>query len=69
MLTPAVTGHAGTSADHQLAVVTVALHVAAAALWVGGLGALVVVLARHRALLDGVLPRFSPLAGVCVRGR
>ena len=70
-LTPAVTGHAGTSADHQLAVVTVALHVAAAALWVGGLGAVArggrapAPPARRRAppLLDagGRLPR--------VRGR
>jgi copper resistance protein D len=66
VLTPAVTGHAGTSADHQLAVVTVALHAGAAALWVGGLGAVLALLTRHRELLDRVLPRFSRLAGVCV---
>ena len=65
-LAPAVTGHAGTSADHQLAVVTVALHVAAAALWVGGLGAVVVVAGPRRRLLDAVLPRFSTLAGGCI---
>ena len=65
-LTPAVTGHAGTAADHQLAVVTVALHVAAAALWVGGLGALLVVAAPRPRLLDAVLPRFSTLAGGCL---
>ena len=65
-LTPAVTGHAGTSADHQLAVVTVALHVAAAALWVGGLGAVLVVAAPRPRLLDAVLPRFSTLAGACL---
>jgi putative copper resistance protein D len=65
-LTPAVTGHAGTSADHELAVVTVALHVAAAALWVGGLGAVVVVAGPRRRLLDAVLPRFSTLAGGCI---
>ena len=65
-LTPAVTGHAGTSADHQLAVVTVALHVAAAALWVGGLGAVLVVAAPRPRLLDAVLPRFSTLAGGCL---
>ena len=40
VMTPAVTGHAGTSPDHQLSVITVALHAGAAALWVGGLGAL-----------------------------
>ena len=65
-LTPAVTGHAGASADHQLAVVTVALHVAAAALWVGGLGAVLVVAAPRPRLLDAVLPRFSTLAGGCL---
>lgn len=65
-LTPAVTGHAGTSADHELAVVTVALHVAAAALWVGGLGAILVVAAPRPRLLEAVLPRFSTLAGGCV---
>jgi putative copper resistance protein D len=65
-LTPAVTGHAGTAADHQLAVVTVALHVAAAALWVGGLGALLAVAAPRPRLLDVVLPRFSTLAGGCL---
>ena len=66
VITPAVTGHAGSSPDHQLAVITVAVHAAAAALWVGGLGALLALLTRHRPLLDAVLPRFSQLAGVCV---
>lgn len=66
VLTPAVTGHAGSAPDHEVAVVTVALHVGAAALWVGGLGALIVLLARHRPLLEAALPRFSRLAGVCL---
>jgi putative copper resistance protein D len=66
VLTPAVTGHAGSAPDHQLAVVTAALHVGAAALWVGGLGALLVLVARWRALLVDALPRFSRLATVCV---
>lgn len=66
VLTPAVTGHAGSAPDHQLAVVTAALHAGAAALWVGGLGGLIVLVAGHRALLAGALPRFSRLAGVCV---
>jgi len=66
VLTPAVTGHAGTSPDHQLSVVTVAMHAGAAALWVGGLAAVVVMLSRQPVLLAGVLPRFSRLAGVCV---
>ena len=65
-LMPALTGHTGSAADHQLAVISAALHVGAAALWVGGLAALLVLVARHRALLDSVLPRFSTLAGGCV---
>lgn len=66
VLTPAVTGHASTSPDHQVAVITIAVHVGAAALWVGGLGALLVLVAGHRRLLDEALPRFSTLAGTCV---
>jgi len=66
VLTPAVTGHAGTAPDHQLAVVTVALHVAGAALWVGGLAAVLLLAAPRPRLLDAVLPRFSTLAGGCL---
>jgi putative copper resistance protein D len=61
-LTPAVTGHTGSSPDHQLAVVMVALHVGAAALWVGGLGTMLVLVARHGLLLERALPRFSRIA-------
>ena len=68
VLTPAVTGHAGSSPDHQLSVITVALHAGAAALWVGGLGALLALLARQpppaRRGAAPVLP-----AGRGVRGR
>ncbi len=66
VLTPGVTGHASSSAGHEVAVTTVALHAAAASLWVGGLGALLVLLGRRRALLEAVLPRFSTLAGACL---
>jgi putative copper resistance protein D len=66
MLTPGVTGHASSSASHEVAVTTVALHVAAASLWVGGLAALLVLLGRRRALLTATLPRFSTLAGACL---
>ncbi len=66
MLTPGVTGHASSSASHEVAVTTVALHVAAASLWVGGLAALVVLLGRRRELLAVALPRFSTLAGACL---
>jgi len=66
MLTPGVTGHASSSASHEVAVTTVALHVAAASLWVGGLGALLVLLGNRRDLLARALPRFSTLAGACL---
>ncbi|MFP5072598.1 CopD family protein [Pseudonocardia nantongensis] len=62
---PAVTGHAAASAHAVVAVPGVLLHVVAAALWVGGLGA-VLVLARDGAVLAGALPRFSRLAGWAV---
>lgn len=66
VLTPAVTGHASSAPDHQVAVITAALHVAAAALWVGGLAALLVLVARRRGLLDVALPRYSRIAGGCL---
>ena len=66
MLTPGVTGHASSSASHEVAVTTVALHVAAASLWVGGLGALIVLVGRRRELLARALPRFSTLAAFCL---
>ena len=66
LVTPAVTGHAGTHPDHQLAIMSIGVHVVGAALWVGGLAVTLAFVARHRALLDPVLPRFSRLAGWCL---
>jgi putative copper resistance protein D len=66
LVTPAVTGHAGTSPYHQVAIMTIGAHVVTSALWVGGLAAVLVLVARRRALLDAVLPRFSRLAGWCL---
>jgi putative copper resistance protein D len=68
LLTPAVTGHASSDASHEVAVTTVAVHVAAAALWVGGLGAVLVLLGGRRELLPVALPRFSTLATACLAG-
>ncbi|OSY37766.1 MULTISPECIES: CopD family protein [Pseudonocardia] len=59
---PPAFGHAAASANAVIAVPGVVLHVAAALLWVGGLGA-VLVLARDPVLLADALPRFSRLAG------
>jgi putative copper resistance protein D len=67
MITPAVTGHSGAAHAYQVvAVVGVGIHVAAAAAWVGGLGAILVLVASRRGLLVAVLPRFSRLAAVCI---
>jgi putative copper resistance protein D len=40
VVVPAFTGHAASAGNHQLAVTSLAMHVAAAALWAGGLAAL-----------------------------
>jgi putative copper resistance protein D len=60
-----VTGHAAGHAGHDPAVLAIALHVVAACLWVGGLLAVVLVLAAHRRLVAVALPRFSTVAGYC----
>jgi putative copper resistance protein D len=61
-------GHAGGLSErwHDLATVSLELHVFAAALWTGGLGAIITLLVADRALLARALPRYSPLAGGCL---
>jgi copper resistance protein D len=68
VLTLVASGHAGalTSEWHELAMVSLELHVFAAALWTGGLAAMIWLLARQRALLSRALPRYSRLAGMCL---
>ncbi|TCK26676.1 CopD family protein [Pseudonocardia endophytica] len=61
---PAATGHA-TGSGEVPAIVAVVLHAPAAALWVGGLAAMLVV-AGQRDVLVSALPRFSRLAVVCI---
>jgi len=62
----AQTGHAGGAADHDLAVSALWLHLLFAALWVGGLLALVVLRpALGPGRLAAVLPRYSSIALVC----
>lgn len=62
LLPPALTGHASSAPLHELAALSVAVHAAAAAVWVGGLAALLVLAAGRRAQLATVLPRFSAVA-------
>ncbi|MFC4458837.1 CopD family protein [Pseudonocardia nematodicida] len=59
---PAETGHAAASGNAVVAVPGVVLHVAAALVWTGGLGAMLV-LAHRDDLLTTALPRFSRAAG------
>ncbi|GAA3234460.1 cytochrome c oxidase assembly protein [Dactylosporangium siamense] len=63
---PAFAGHAASSGDHQLAVSSLVLHSVAAAAWVGGLTALL--LLRHRGTADRhrAVRRFSVLATWCL---
>ncbi|WP_086823361.1 copper resistance D family protein [Allokutzneria sp. NRRL B-24872] len=61
-----LTGHAAGSAGHTPAMLATAVHVLAASAWVGGLLAVFVLVAPHRALLASVLPKFSRLAACCL---
>ncbi len=63
-----VTGHATNWRWQDYAMISMELHVLGAAVWTGGLGAVVVVVAADRTLLATTLPRFSKLATVCLVG-
>lgn len=63
LLPPAFTGHAASAGNHQIAVTSLALHVLAAALWVGGLAGLLAV-RRNRRFAD-TAARYSRLALGC----
>jgi putative copper resistance protein D len=61
-----VTGHATDWRWQDYAMISMELHVLGAVVWMGGFGAVVIVLATNRTLLAGALPRFSKLATVCL---
>ncbi|GII25835.1 cytochrome c oxidase assembly protein [Planosporangium mesophilum] len=63
VLVPAFTGHAAGAGNHQVAVTSLAMHVVAAALWAGGLAALLAL--RNADVLAGVAARYSRLALGC----
>jgi cytochrome c oxidase assembly factor CtaG/putative copper export protein len=60
---PAFTGHAAGAGNHQVAVTSLAMHVVAAALWAGGLAALLAL--RRTDVLAGAAARYSRLALGC----
>ncbi|MFG1917012.1 cytochrome c oxidase assembly protein [Micromonospora sp. NPDC048898] len=63
VLPPAFTGHAAGAGNHQIAVTSLALHILAAAVWIGGLVALWMV--RRSRLLADAVARYSRLALGC----
>ncbi|MCX6458738.1 MAG: CopD family protein [Actinobacteria bacterium] len=65
-MAPAFLGHGGLSGGHAAATISLALHLAAVSLWVGGLVVVVAWLRVDPARARTVLPRFSTLALVCV---
>jgi putative copper resistance protein D len=66
LLPSALTGHAGHHASPTLAMSVLAVHIVAAALWAGGLLALIVHLRAYPAQLAAAVPRFSTAALLCV---
>lgn len=62
----ALTGHSAASGSHDLAVVSLLLHLVAASLWVGGLVGLGWVALRGSRRLPAAVLRFSELAVWCV---
>ncbi|WP_374967785.1 cytochrome c oxidase assembly protein [Terrabacter sp. BE26] len=65
LLVLGLAGHAGGSADHETAVNGIAVHLLAAAVWVGGLLAIVVLRHRLGDALGVVARRFSAVALWC----
>jgi putative copper resistance protein D len=66
LLPSALSGHAGHHSSPTVAMVFLAVHLAASAVWVGGLLALIVHLRPFQQELRAALPRFSTAALVCV---
>jgi len=65
LVPPTLTSHAGTSADHTVAVSSLMVHVVAVSLWCGGLAALVLLGTADRRPFPVAVPRFSVLALWC----
>lgn len=63
VLPPAFTGHAAGAGNHQIAVTSMAFHILGAALWVGGLVAVLTL--RKSEVLAGAARRFSRMALWC----
>ena len=62
---PALAGHSGLSTNHELAGSSLALHIVAISLWVGGLLSLTFVVGIKSPNFASIVSRFSGLALVC----
>lgn len=62
LLPLSLTGHSASSGAHDLATTSLFIHVTAAALWVGGLGAVTWVAARGSKRLPAAIQRYSTVA-------
>lgn len=62
---PAAVGHGGLSGAHVAATVSLGLHLAGVALWVGGLATLCAVLSRRPQRATVLVPAFSGAALIC----
>lgn len=65
LLPAAASGHSAAGGSHDIATDSLLLHIVAAALWVGGLLATLLVATSAPRVLRTALPRFSTLAGWC----
>jgi len=65
VIPPALTGHAAGATDHDFAVDSLAIHLVAGALWVGGLLALVLLRMRRPQQLAAAVTRYSIVALWC----
>ena len=63
---PGFAGHAGLSGTHAAAAYAIGAHIGAVVLWVGGLAAVIGLIALGTSEVDVILRRFSTLALVCV---
>lgn len=66
VLPTVVTGHSATSANHELAITAIFVHLVPILLWVGGIVALALHARVSAAGLARGVTRFSPIAAVCL---
>ena len=62
---PGLLGHGGIAAGHIAAAISLALHIAAVCVWVGGLAVLVILVGRRPGTAVTLVPRFSAVALAC----